>query len=94
MVGLGFDRQGRRLMSPPFLPNEPLFEAVKLVSQNGALSIRLAATHGIFSGEARERLSSLPVDEILITNTLPQTRFRKIRILDISPLIVDALVRT
>jgi ribose-phosphate pyrophosphokinase len=71
-----------------------LSEAVKLVSQNGAHSIRLAATHGIFSGEARNRLLRLPVEEVLITNTLPQIRGKKIRILDITPLVLDALART
>ncbi|HUL31505.1 MAG TPA: ribose-phosphate diphosphokinase [Thermodesulfobacteriota bacterium] len=71
-----------------------LFEAVKLVSQNGGRNIRLAATHGIFSGEARNRLTSLPIKEIVVTDTLPQIRSPKIRILDISPLIFDALSRT
>jgi len=70
-----------------------LCEAVKLVSQNGAEDIRLAATHGIFSGGARRRLTSLPIKEILVTNTLPQIRSPRIRILDISPLILDALAR-
>ncbi len=70
-----------------------LSEAVKLVSQNGARSIRLAATHGIFSGEARESLSRLPVEEILITNTLSQIRHKKIRILDITSLALAALRR-
>jgi ribose-phosphate pyrophosphokinase len=71
-----------------------LSEAVKLVSRNGARSIRLAATHGIFSKDARIRLSRLPIEEILITNTLPQTHFPKLRILDITPLILDALARS
>ena len=71
-----------------------LSEAVKLVSQNGAQNIHLAATHGIFSGEARDRLSRLPIKEILITNTLPQIRSSRIRILDITPLILDALARS
>ncbi|HVP78610.1 MAG TPA: ribose-phosphate diphosphokinase [Thermodesulfobacteriota bacterium] len=70
-----------------------LSEAVKLVSQNGAQNIRLAATHGIFSGGARRRLTSLPIEEILVTNTLPQIRSPRIRILDISPLILDAIAR-
>ncbi len=70
-----------------------LSEAVKLVLQKGARGIRLAATHGIFSGGARRRLVSLPVREILVTNTLPQVRFRGIRVLDISPLVLDALAR-
>jgi ribose-phosphate pyrophosphokinase len=68
-----------------------LAEAVKLVSAKGARSIRLAATHGLFSGHARERLSRLPVKEILVTNTLPQIRYPKFRVLDITPLIVKAL---
>jgi len=70
-----------------------LSEAVKLVSQKGAHDIRLAATHGIFSRGARRRLISLPIKQILVTNTLPQIRFPGIRILDISPFILDALAR-
>ncbi len=70
-----------------------LSEAVKLVSRNGASSIRLAATHGIFSKNARNRLSRLSIEQILITNTLPQTRFPKLRILDITPLVLDVLTR-
>jgi ribose-phosphate pyrophosphokinase len=68
-----------------------LAEAVRLVFREGARTVRIAATHGIFSGDARRRLSRLSVDEILITNTLPQLRHAKIRILDIVPLIVNAL---
>jgi ribose-phosphate pyrophosphokinase len=68
-----------------------LVEGVRLVLQKGARTIRLAATHGIFSDDARKRLSKLPIEEILITNTLPQIRFSKIRILDVGPLIRHAL---
>lgn len=71
-----------------------LSEAVKLVSRNGARSVRLAATHGIFSGEASRRLISLPIKEMLVTNTLAQIRSPKIRILDISPILLNALART
>jgi len=66
-------------------------EAVKLVSQQGARWIRLAATHGIFSAGARDRLYRLPVEQILVTNTLPQIRYPKIRTLNIAPLIQGAL---
>jgi ribose-phosphate pyrophosphokinase len=62
-----------------------LVEAVKLVLEHGAATIRIAATHGIFSGGAIERLSQLPVSGILVTNTLPQVRHPKIRCLDIVP---------
>lgn len=68
-----------------------LVEAVKLLLQHGARMIRLAATHGIFSNEAKKRLLELPIEEIFITNTLPQIRTPKIRILDVGPLIHHAL---
>ena len=64
-----------------------LSEAVKLAGEQGAAGIRIAATHGIFSRDARERLASLPVRTILITNTLPQQRRPKVRCLDIVPLL-------
>lgn len=64
-----------------------LAEAVKLVREQGAATIRIAATHGIFSAGALDRLASLPVGEILITNTLPQVRRPKLRRLDIVPLL-------
>lgn len=64
-----------------------IVEAVKLLSKNGASQIRIAATHGIFSGKAKEHLAALPVQEILVTNTLPQRRFQKLRVFDISPLL-------
>jgi ribose-phosphate pyrophosphokinase len=64
-----------------------LVEAVRLLIENGATAIRIAATHGIFSAGARKRLSALPIDEILVTNTLPQARSAKIRCLDIVPLL-------
>lgn len=69
-------------------------EAIRLVSQKGAKEIRIAATHGIFSDQARERLSRLPVEKIWITNTLPQVQSPNISILDITPLLLDALTRT
>jgi ribose-phosphate pyrophosphokinase len=64
-----------------------LAEAVKIVIDHGAATVRIAATHGIFSDGAGERLASLPVGEILITNTLPQVRHPKLRRLDIVPLL-------
>ncbi len=66
-------------------------EAVRLVSREGAASIRIAATHGVFSANARERLTRLPVREIIVTNTLPQPRVPKIRVLDITPFIIESL---
>ena len=69
-----------------------LVEAVKLMIENGAAAIRVAATHGIFSNAAGDRLSQLPIDEILVTNTLPQVRRGKMRCLDVVPLFLQNLI--
>jgi len=63
-------------------------EAVRLVSEGGARSIRLAATHGIFSADAGERLARLPVSDTWVTNSLPQPAHPRICVLDITPLLL------
>jgi len=63
-------------------------EAVRLVSECGALSIRLAATHGIFSQDARERIVRLPVRDTWVTNSLPQPAHERIQVLDITPILL------
>jgi ribose-phosphate pyrophosphokinase len=66
-------------------------EAVRLISQNGSGRIQIAATHGIFSADARERLSMLPIEKILVTNTLPQAPDPRTHVLDIVPLLLQTI---
>jgi ribose-phosphate pyrophosphokinase len=66
-------------------------EAVRLIAQHGSGRIQIAATHGIFSGDARERLSTLPIERILVTNTLPQAPDPKTHVLDIVPLLLQRI---
>jgi ribose-phosphate pyrophosphokinase len=60
-----------------------LAEAVKLLVENGVATTDIAATHGIFSAGASEKLVRLPIRRILVTNTLPQVSHPKIRCLDV-----------
>jgi ribose-phosphate pyrophosphokinase len=66
-------------------------EAVRLIAQHGSGRIQIAATHGIFSGDARERLSTLPIERILVTNTLPQAPDGWTHVLDIVPLLLQRI---
>jgi ribose-phosphate pyrophosphokinase len=66
-------------------------EAVRLISQHGSGRIQIAATHGIFSRDARERLSTLPIERILVTNTLPQAPDPRTHVLDIVPLTLQRI---
>jgi ribose-phosphate pyrophosphokinase len=66
-------------------------EAVQLLSERGAHRIHVAATHGIFSDGAKDRLYRLPIQKILVTNTLRQAPYPKIKILNIAPLFLEEM---
>ena len=70
-------------------------EAAKLCSNAGARSVRIAATHGVLCGPARERLRDAPVEQILLTDTIPvdTTGLDTLKVLTVAPLIADAIMR-
>jgi ribose-phosphate pyrophosphokinase len=45
--------------------------AAKLIKARGAREIHVAATHGLFSGNAIEKLNASPIDSIVVTDTIP-----------------------
>jgi ribose-phosphate pyrophosphokinase len=60
-------------------------------------SVRVACTHGLFSGDALERLSGQDdVLEIVCTNTVPvpeDKRTEKLRVLSVAPMLAEAVRR-
>ncbi|GAB4287265.1 MAG: ribose-phosphate pyrophosphokinase [Coriobacteriia bacterium] len=69
-------------------------EGAKALLQKGAKKVYVAATHGIFSGPAYERIDASPIDEVVVTNTLPLPEDRahgKIRVLSVAPLFAHAI---
>lgn len=69
-------------------------EAVKVVMNAGASSVIVAATHGILSDPAAQRLSECGSQEVIVTDTLPialEKRFDKLTILPIAPLLARAI---
>jgi ribose-phosphate pyrophosphokinase len=66
---------------------ETLFEA-------GAADVVVAATHGVLSGPAVDRLKNCQVSEVIVTNTLPidpARQFDKLTVLSIAPLLARAI---
>jgi ribose-phosphate pyrophosphokinase len=60
----------------------------------GAGPIYAAATHALLSGKARQALEEAPIEEVVVTNTVPipeEHQFAKLRVLSIAPLIAMAL---
>src|SRR5439155_26059295 len=45
--------------------------AAELLVNRGASVVYVAATHGVLSGPAIDRLKNAPIKEVILTNTLP-----------------------
>jgi len=66
------------------------------LTEAGARSVRVLATHGVLSGDAVERLARAPIQEIVITDSIPlppPQRHPKIKVLSVAPLLAEAIVR-
>jgi len=73
-----------------------LVKAAKAVSEKGARSVIACATHPVFAGDALKIIMNSPIREVVVTNSLPFDRFAecpKVRVLDISRLIAEAIKR-
>jgi len=73
-------------------------EAARLVVERGATRVLVCATHGVFSGLAFERLNDAPIDEIVVTDTIPDEGrlapiAHKLTLLTVSALLGDAVHR-
>jgi ribose-phosphate pyrophosphokinase len=69
-------------------------KASELLFDSGATEVIIAATHGIFSGAATDRLKNSRISEVVVTNTLPigpEQMFDKLTVLSIAPLLGAAI---
>ena len=68
----------------------------ELFENQGARRVDVCATHAILSGPALERLNEAPVGEVVVTNTINfdrQDQCSKVRVLDISQMLAEAIKR-
>ena len=72
-------------------------QAVEIVRANGARDVYLAFTHAVLSPPAIERLSQLPIKEIVTTDTLPiapEDRLPNMTILTVAELLGEVIMRS
>jgi ribose-phosphate pyrophosphokinase len=65
-----------------------------LLHDRGAADVTIAATHGLLSGPAVDRLKNAPLREVVVTNTLPipdEKRWDTLTVLSIAPIIAEAV---
>jgi ribose-phosphate pyrophosphokinase len=71
-----------------------IVSAARHLKDAGAADVIIVATHGILSGPAIDRLKNAPINEVVLTNTLPIPPERQIdgmTVLSIAPLIARAI---
>jgi ribose-phosphate pyrophosphokinase len=73
-----------------------LIEAASMLQERGASRILVAATHGIFSGNALRMIHDSPIEEVIVTDTipLPEHGVGRVRVVSVAPLLAEAIMRT
>ena len=72
--------------------------AARLCRDEGARQILVGATHAVLCGPAVERLNTAPIDEVVVTDTVPVgdekiTQCPKITVLSVAKLLGEAIYR-
>jgi ribose-phosphate pyrophosphokinase len=73
-----------------------VIEAARILREAGAGDIYVAATHGVFCGDAAARLREAPVRQVVVTDTLPlppETAEEPFRVLTVAGLLAEAIRR-
>src|SRR3982750_4860510 len=73
-----------------------IVKAAQALKDNGAQRVLACAVHGVLSGPAIERLEAAPIDQIIVTNTIPLTTERakcckKVKQLSVARLLGQAI---
>jgi len=71
-----------------------IVKAAETLFENGAKDVIVAATHGILSDPARDRLQQSEITEVVVTDTLPipsERQFDKLTVLSIAPILATAI---
>jgi len=71
--------------------------AAGLLKERGAEKIYVGATHGIFALQALERLAEAPIEEVIVTDTIPSSEQAKkidnIKVLSVAAMLGEAIKR-
>jgi ribose-phosphate pyrophosphokinase len=73
-----------------------LILAAKLLQERGASQVHVAATHGIFAGDALDQINDSVIDRIFVTDTIPGPigMTDRIEVVSVAPLLAEAIMRT
>jgi ribose-phosphate pyrophosphokinase len=66
--------------------------AAEMMKERGAKSIRAFATHPVLSGNAVERINNSPIEELIVTDSMPfVNKSPKIKVLSIAKIFANTI---
>jgi len=67
-------------------------KASEIMMEKGANSVRVVATHPVLSGPAMERIEKSPIEEVIVSNTIPlKEKSDKITVLSVANIFADTI---
>lgn len=90
------DGKNAIMFDDEILTGGSLMELVRALKEKGANEIYAGITHGILSGSAVELIEDAPVEELVVTNTVPVPSEKtkgKIKALSVAELFAEAIKR-
>jgi ribose-phosphate pyrophosphokinase len=88
------DGRDALLFDDEVLTGGSMIEAIRILKNKGAGRILAGCTHGIFSGQALQRIDDSPVEVFATTNTIPLPTGKpreKIEVLSVARLLSDSI---
>ena len=88
------DGRDALLFDDEVLTGGSMMEAIRILKDKGARRILAGCTHGIFSGQALQRIGDSPVEVFATTNTIPLPTGKpreKIEVLSVARLLSDSI---
>ncbi|HAW49548.1 TPA: phosphoribosylpyrophosphate synthetase [bacterium] len=70
--------------------------AARVLKEEGALTVHVACTHPVLSGNAQERIDASEIEEVVVCNTISikEIKTKKIKVLSVANLFGEAIKRT
>ena len=74
-----------------------IVQAAQAIINNGAKAVYACCSHPVLSGNAVEKIANSSLEELVVTNTIPLSeaakKVSKIKVLDVSPILGEAIKR-
>jgi ribose-phosphate pyrophosphokinase len=70
-----------------------LCKAAGILKEKGALKVWAAATHGLFSNDAVEKLGKSCLDKVIVTDSIPQKDLDRIEVVSLTGLFAETIYR-